>query len=157
MGARLGIESVLYLNGGTYGSPTWGALTFINDLTVNNQWDKADANSRASRIKQAVKTLLGLSWTGTILVPGETNADYTTIIDAMNSDDILDIMVLNGPNTENGVRGYRCDVQVTNATEDQGSGAVLYDQIEFMPTPSANPPKSVLVTSGAPVFSALPG
>jgi len=157
MSARLGIESVLYLNGGTYGSPTWGALTFINDLTVNNQWDKADANSRASRIKQAVKTLLGLSWTGTILVPGETDADYTTIINAMNADTVLDIMVLNGPNTENGVRGYRCDVQVTNATEDQGGGAVLYDQIEFMPTPSTNPPKSVLVTSGAPVFSALPG
>lgn len=150
---RRGIDCVAYLNTSTYGSPTWTPCDFINDFNMTNADDFADANSRASAIKKGVKTRKDLSFSGTLLSPGATNTAYDNIIAALNSSGVLDFMILNGPSTENGVTGWRADFQVTQGNQDQGSEAVLYDEIEIKPYPSANPVKTVLVVSGAPVFT----
>jgi len=150
---RRGIDCVAYLNTSTYGSPTWTECDFINDFTMNNADDSADANSRASAVKKFVKTMKDLSFSGTLLTPSAANTAYDNIIAALNSSTVLDFMILNGPSTENGVRGWRADFQVTQGNQDQGTGVVLYDEIELKPYPSANPVKTVLVVSGAPVFT----
>jgi hypothetical protein len=40
-------------------------------------------------------------------------------------------------------------------TEDQGTQAVIMPDIEIKPTVTNNAPASVVVTAGAPVFTAL--
>lgn len=150
--AKLGIKCVLYRNTATYGSPTWNAIACVKDLTVNPAWDEADGSTRASRVKLSAKTLMGLEISGTVKAD-YTDEDYAVLLDALNSDDVLDLMVLNGPSTENDVTGYRADFQVFSGSQDQASGAIVFDSIVLKPTVSANVPKQVVVATGAPTFS----
>ncbi len=152
--AKLGIKAKCYYNSATYASPTWVELTCVSDFAQAVAWDKADVLTRATRVKMAAKTMLGLSWTGKLKV-GDADTGYQAMMTAVLSDAPTDFLILNGDKATNGVIGYRCDCQVMSATEDQGTGAVLFDDIEFMPTPSVNVPQSVLVTATVPVFTTL--
>lgn len=152
--AKLGIKCKLYYNTASFVTPTWVEITCVSDFTQSVEWDVAEVLSRLTRIKQGVKTMLGLSWSGKLKV-SDTDAAYQAIMASLVSDGALDVMVLNGDKTATGSIGYRCDVQVNSATEDQGTGVVLYDEIKFTPTPTNNQPASVLVTAGAPVFTSL--
>lgn len=156
MGTPLGINSKAYYRStGTYGSPTFTEVTIISDLAVNVQWDEADASARSSRVKSTAKTMLGLEFTGRLkVVPG--NAVYTAFINALMSDDVLDVLILNGAKDVNDVRGYRCDVQVFQGNEDQAMANALFLDIVMKPNDYTNPVKAVLVASGAPTY-AIPG
>lgn len=154
-GAKLGIKCVAYYNTGTYGTPVWTAITCINEFTQSAEWDEAEVLYRGTRVKQAVKTLYGLSWSGKLKV-SDSDTAYQAILAALVSDATLDMMILNGDKTVNNTIGYRCDVQVFSATEDQGTGVVLYDEVKFKPSPmGGNPPSSVLVATGVAGFTAL--
>ncbi len=152
--ALLGILAKFYLNSASFGSPTWGAVSLIGDLKVPAKWDVQEVLTRASRLKLKVKTMLDVDITGT-LKTDLTDANYTTLYAAMLNDDIVDVMCLTGANTATGVRGWRFEAQVVNLSQDQGPGAVIFDEFGLIPAPTANPPKSVLVTGGAAVFSSL--
>lgn len=153
--AYLGRNAKFYLNTGSYGSPTWSEVPNISDLTLNRAWDEGDASTRESAMKQAVKTLLDAAVSGKLkFTIGDSNT--TTILDALDSPTTtIDIMCLNGPQTTNGMKGVRYPAQVTQGNEDQGLGVVLYEDIKFMPTPTANPPCTVKVVGSAPVFTAV--
>ena len=151
---QLGILSKLYYNTATYGSPTWAAITLIGDLTIPQKWDVAEILIRASRLKFKSKTALDVSITGKLLA-SLTDTGYLALMTAMLDDSVVDFLALNGPNSTNGVRGYRFDGQVIGAGEDQGPGNVVWDDLEIQPALTANTPKSALVASGAPVFTAI--
>lgn len=150
----LGILSKTYRNTGTYGSPTWSEVTCISDLAINPAWDEADGSSRGSRAKQSGKTLMGLEISAKLRVsPGDEN--YEAFSDAVYDDTVLDLMILDGDDAVNDVRGWRADFHVFSAAQDQAMANVLYDDVVLKPAISANPTKSVLVTAGSPVFSAI--
>ncbi len=153
--AYLGRNAKLYLNTGSYGSPTWLEIANISDLTLNRAWDEAETNSRESAMKMILKTLLDGGISGKMkFTIGDSGT--TTIIDALNSPTTtLDVMCLNGPQTTNGVYGLRYPCQVTQGNEDQGLGVALYEDITFKPTPTTNPPCTVKVSGGAPVFTVV--
>lgn len=153
--AKLGINAVVYHNSGTYGTPVWDVISCVSDLAVNPAWDEADGSSRGSRVKASAKTQLGLEITGKLKV-SDTDAGYEVFADALLSDEALDLMILNGDKTANGVRGWRGDFQVFSAVQDQAMANVLYDDIVLKPTVSDNPVKSVLVAAGAPTFGSIP-
>lgn len=153
---KLGINSKVYRNSGTYGSPTWDEVTCVSDLAVNAAWDEADGSSRAGRVKQMSKTLMGLEITGKALV-SDAGADYLALWAAIHSDTPLDLMVLNGANDANGVRGYRADFHVFSGSEDQAMANQLYLDFVLKPAVSDNPVKYVVVTTGAPVFTSITG
>ena len=68
----------------------------------------------------------------------------------------LDVMVLDGTSSTNGVRGYRYDAIVTQGNQDQAIQNALYLDVNFAPNGFAdNAPQSVLVTAGSPVFTTL--
>lgn len=152
---QLGILSTLSINGGTFGSPTWTAVTLVGDLKVDSKWDVAEILIRAYRLKFKAKTALDVSITGKLLA-SLTNANYTVLLAAMLNDDIVDVMALNGPPTLNGARGYRFEAQVIDASEDQGPTGVVWNDFALVPVyGGTNAPKSVLVTTGAPVYTSL--
>ena len=155
--AKIGIKCVLYRNTGTNGSPSWSAVTVIADLTANTTWDKGPADSRSSRIKKSVKTMLGLTFSGTMKKTPD-DANYEAFMNAIIADSVLDLLILDGPSTTNGVRGWRIDAQIFEGTEDQGmSVGALYEAISIEPTDSVNEPKAVLVTGGALTYAAPGG
>jgi hypothetical protein len=153
---KIGINAKAYRNTATYEAPTWSEIDLISDLTVGLTWDTADANARESRIKQNVKTLLGLEVTGK-LKKRPLDANYEAFMNAIISDDILDLLILDGPNDEEGVRGWRIDSQITSGSEDQSLGNALYEDITIMPSLAEHNPLAVLVDSGGTLTYSTPG
>ena len=154
---KLGIKAKLYYrSAGIYGSPTFTEITGISDLSVNPAWDRGDVNSRSSRVKKQQKTLLGLEFTGTLKKqPG--NAAYEAFMNAMLSDEVVDFLILDDSKETVNARGWRVDCQVFQATEDQGTGTVMYEDFIIAPTDSDNEPKAVLVGAGPALTYATPG
>ncbi len=153
---KLGILSKVYRNTGTWGAPVWNEVTRISDLSVKPTWDKGDAGTRASRVKKSAKTMLGLTITGKIQV-SDSDTHYQNFWDAAHTDGTMDLLILNGPMTTNGVRGYRAEWQCFDASEDQAMGNVLYMDFELEPAPTDNEPKKVKVTGGAPQYTDITG
>lgn len=151
---RLGRDSVFYLNTGTFGSPTWAAVPQFSDLNVTAEWDETEASTRESKMKMKAKTLLGAE-VGGKLKPDLTDTNIGTILDALLSDAVVDVMVLNAASSVNGARGYRYECQVHSGNEDQGLGVAIFDDIKFKPFPTANAKQTAKVASGAPVFTAI--
>lgn len=131
MPAKIGIRCKIYINTGTYSSPTWDELTSVNDFKQNVAWNKVDAHDRGTRIDLAVKTSLALSWTGNVKTQGDS---YDLVLEAVLTDKIKDCLILNGDKATEGVTGWRSPCQFFSANQDQGRGTVLYDEIEVMPT-----------------------
>lgn len=159
--AKLGVNCKAYRNTGSYGSPTWNEFTEFTDFSVAGDWDAVDVFRRGQRVKQKVKTLLGIEVSAKHLAidkPASADtSDYTALMDAFLGDGTIDVLILNGAVATSGVRGYRFDAQVHGATEDQGPGAVLMDEIKLVPCPTDNDPQAVLIVSGTPQFKPLTG
>lgn len=152
--SKLGILSKVYRNTGTYGAPVWVEVTSISDLSVEANWDEGEASTRASRVKKTKKTMLDVPITGKIKV-SDTDAAYIAFWNAAHSDDVLDLMILNGSSSTNGVRGYRGEFDVNTPKEDQGMGNVLFMEFSLKPSDSAEQFSKVVVSGGAPTFTAL--
>lgn len=155
-GVRLGRDAVFYLNtnSGNFNTPTWTAVPQFSDLNVEAAWDAADANTRESRMKLQAKTLLGAAVSGKLKFD-LTDANIATIMAALLSDNVVDVMCLNGPSNTNGAIGYRFEAQVHQANEDQSLGVAIYEDIKFVPYPTANAKQSVKVTAASPVYTAI--
>jgi hypothetical protein len=156
MGTPIGILSKLYYrSGGTYNSPTWAEVAIAGDVSVSPQWDEADISSRGSRVKSMKKSMLGLEMSVKLKkVPG--NSVYGAFVDALMSDGVLDVLVLDGDKATNDVRGWRYDAQVFQGNDDQSLNGGGFLDLVLKPMDDTNPTKAVLVTAGALTF-ATPG
>lgn len=153
--AKLAIKAGTYYNSGNFASPSWVEITCIENWQVSPNWQNAEIRSRATRMILNAKTLAGLTISGRVLASDTGDGGYNTILAAINNDDTLDIMALNGSNTTNGATGYRMECQVHFTNESQNPDEVIYDEVEFRPAFTGNNPQSVTVTAGAPVFTEL--
>ena len=155
----LGLNAVLYRNTGTYGSPTWVAVTCVSDLKVDPVYDTAEIPTRASKVKKFGKTLIGVTITGTLKSSLSGDAAYLAIYAAMVSQTTeLDLVVLNATSASNGAHGFRGPMFVTKGGEDQGVSAGIKTEVEFVPADPATSTdyfSSVLVPADAPVFTNL--
>ena len=158
----LGINAKCYRNTGSWGSPTWSEVTCISDFTLPVGWDTVEAPTRASRVKSGARTLVALNPTGK-LKSSVDEENYLAFWEALmaapgSAEEELDLLILNGPHTTNGCRGYRGMFIVTKGDEDQGLGNALFNDIALMPSAFATasePFSSAVVTAGAPVYTAL--
>jgi hypothetical protein len=154
--AKLGLNAKLYRNTSTYEAPSWSEVTLISDLSVNPSWDEADASARESRVKQSVKTLMALEVSGR-LKKKPLDGNYEAFMDALLSDDVLDLLVLDGDKDTEGNRGWRCDFQVFSANEDQGMGNALYEEISLKPSITDHAAKAARIGSGGSLTYSVPG
>lgn len=153
---KLGRNAKFYRNTGNFASPTWSEISAVRDLTVNAAWQTTDAPDRSTVVNGQAKTLLDLTVSGTLKCK-DADAGYVAVMEAMISPSAsMDVLVLNGPSTSNGARGYRFDAIVTQANEDQGLTNSLYEDVSFAPNAFAdNAPQSAVVTNSAPVLTTL--
>jgi hypothetical protein len=155
--AMTGLEAGFYVRtGGNFSSPTWTELTDIGDFTQNGAWKTAEVELRSSPAVMGVKTTIDIGVSFKMLSrPSGPSAAYNTVIAALTTRDVVDVMTLNGSNTTNGARGWRYEGQVTSGSEDLGTQSVSMPDVEIKPTVTNNVPQSVVVSSGAPVFTSL--
>lgn len=153
---KLGRNAKFYRNTANFASPTWAEVSAIRDLTVNSAWQTTDAPDRSTVVNGKAKTLLDLTVSGTLKCK-DADAGYVAVMEAMLSPSgTMDVLVLDGPNSTNGARGYRFTAIVTQANQDQGLSNSLYQDVNFEPDAFAdNAPQSAVVTNSAPVLTTL--
>lgn len=151
--ATLGINSKLFYNTATFGTPTWVEITIVRDLNVESAWNMGDASTRVSPVIQEEPTQLKLGISCKILSDG--SVIYLLLSTRHYARTMIDIMCLDGSSATNGVEGVRYEAKIGSWTQDQGAGNVNYRDVTFAPCASANPPKSVAVSAGAPVFTTI--
>lgn len=106
-GPRAGIDGAVYRNTGSAGSPTWVEIEKVKDVIPGMAWDMVEAGSRETVAKLYEKTRIDL---GAQLVARADAADagYQALYDAALSKTAqLDLLVLDGPITEEGASGFR--------------------------------------------------
>lgn len=151
---RLGIKSKLYVNEGTYATPSWAEVNLVSDLQVNGAWDEGESSARISVVKTMEATQLALDLSGKIRSQ-YTDPTYRILYEAFIAADSVDILVLDGDKTLNGSTGFRFDGKVFSFSEDQSLGAVLYKDFTIKPCVADNVAKRALVASGTLAYDAL--
>lgn len=130
---KAGIDGAVYRNTGTYGSPTWTEITNVRDVSPAFPWDMGDASSRATPVKLYRKTQTDWS-TQVVVRTDDADAGYQALYDsAMGAGLPIELMVLNGPVTEEGAAGVRAHWNVSLAGTAQGAGDVQYDTYDLKP------------------------
>lgn len=153
----LGILAKLYRNTGSYGSPVWSECTLISDAQVSPAWDEGSADARESRIKQVRKTMMGLEVTGKMKKKID-DTNYEAFMNALLSDAVLDILVLDASKDTVGARGWRFDAQVFSGTEDQAMNVgAMYVDLALKPSLDTNNPVAVKVAAGPTLTFSTPG
>jgi hypothetical protein len=156
MTVKYGFKGTINNNTGSYGTPTWSAISNVRDVMVNADPEKFDASTRAGNgIKQYEPTLIDLGVTGKIRSDETDTNGFVAIETAFLTRASMDLMILDGAATVSGSRGYRFDAKVFKFGEDQNLGGVNFREFEFAPCVSANAPSKAVVTTGSPVFTAL--
>jgi hypothetical protein len=127
---KLGINAKVYRNTGTYGSPTWTAIDLVRDASMNLPWDFGEASARVTKVKLYAPTQIDFNIQITVRMDDADTA-YNALWDAMVTPVALDLLVLDGPVTTEGVRGVRCHFYVSLTGIDQGIGAVEYANFDL--------------------------
>ena len=153
--SKKGYTAHIYYNTGSYGSPTWSAIDIITDPDLPMKFDEIESTTRASGgVKEFEPGLIDLGFSCKIKSDESVTA-YTALETAVLARSSVDIMVLDGGSTTNGSRGYRFDAKIFDWGQPQAIADELYNTLVLKPCPSSNEKKSVVVTSGAPVFTTL--
>ena len=130
---RLGKNSVLYRNTGSYASPTIATVRNVKDLKVPNSLGEDDVSARITGGFEAMVTTLfkvGISWT----MFADDGADITAIRTAYYAQSVVEFFVMNGALTDTNARGLRITCLIKKFEESQGNDkAVTYD-VEVGPT-----------------------
>lgn len=153
---KLGFKGTLNNNGGTYGSPTWANMSSVSDVTVGAGFTEAKGSTREYGVDFFEPTMLGFEISGKIRSDDSDANGYIALETAFLARSPLDLMVLDGASATNGNRGFRMDFKVFKWEEEQGLDGVMYRAFTLKPcVPINGGPASVVVTSGAPVFTSF--
>lgn len=156
--SKLGIKCKAYRNSASYATPTWVSMDSVLDATVNPAWKEGDASSRASRAELVEPTMLGMSLDLNVKAD-DAAADYIALWNqfASAAQGGLDLLILNGDNATEGVRGWRAPFAIMGAPEEQSKDGVVYDKFNLKPTYNASgyPKYAVVGASSAITYTAV--
>ena len=140
----LGITSVAYVNLGSYDVPTFTPIQLIGDLSYNPSWNLGDVQQEPTNMTMEI--------TGRIR-KNMNNTPFLALRAAFLTTAIVDIMILDGPMTLNGVDGIRNEFKVSVFSEDQALQNVVFKDFTLVPCITDRKPQSVIVNAGAPDFT----
>lgn len=150
---QLGIDGEVYRNAGTFGSPTWTAVSLVRNVSSGMVWNMADASIRATAAVLQAKTQVAIS--GSIEVRADpADAGYQVLFDASRGRTPADLMILDGPITQEGCKGVRGHMNL-NFEQDQNINDVIYTRFAFSPAWHADgyPSYVEMGASSAPTFT----
>ena len=150
-GPKTGINSVVYRNTATgaskYATPTWSAVDHTRDGTPNQAWDLGDAAIRATKVKLYHPTQKEMQMS-VVVRCDDVDAGYLALKGASELGTALDMLVLDGPISTEGSRGFRSYFFVSESGQPQGAGDVLYSTFDLRPGFG-------LLDSGSPAYPTL--
>lgn len=131
-GIKIGPKCVAYRNTGTYGSPTWTAMSFVRDAQAATPWDFQDASIRDTRVKMYHPTQIDFAFSLTVRCD-DADAGYQALLGAAQEGTALDLLILDGPVSTEGSAGVRSYFHVSMTGQPQGMGDVLYATFDLKP------------------------
>ena len=140
----LGLDAKLYLNSGTYASPTWDEVANVKDLSLALEKSEADVSTRASAwslIKGALKS-------ATIdfnQVYDTTDANWTAFKNAYLSNTSVECAILDGGVGADGTEGLRASCEVLKWSHSQNLEEALMTEISLKPTRADNAPEWMVI------------
>lgn len=117
-GPGVGYSRILYRNTAAYATPTWAIIENCQDLTLNDETTAAEASTRAGAFKRYLAGLHDISVEFSSVYDA-TDADFEALLDAKRDRTTIDIAVMDGTIATSGNRGFRADMMVENASENQ--------------------------------------
>jgi hypothetical protein len=146
---KLGLNAVCYYKvGGVAGTGEWLPLDNLKNLTLNLESGEADVTTRgANGWRLKIATLKEASIEGDLLYD-TADVGCAAIRNAYFGNLLIGILALDGPMTEVGNEGLRCDASVLSFTRDESLEEALAAKIKIGPTYSASPPQWVRTAAG---------
>jgi len=132
----VGLDMYLYVNTGTYGSPTWVLVDNCQDLKRSETRDEAELNSRKSDEKQKEPTLadVAIAWN---MIPDETDTNYVLIRTNEEGRILTELALANQPIAASGCVYSRREVKFFEFSEDQPLAGGLTTAITAKPCKGA--------------------
>lgn len=158
-GIKIGPKCAVYRNTGTYGSPTWTAITNVRDAQVAIPWDLVEASIRDTRVRLYHPTQIDFAVSLTVRCD-DADAGYQALLGAAQEGTTIDMMILDGLVSVEGSAGVRSHFHVSMTGQPQGIGDVLYATFDLKPgfgldgsAAPANPKYAVAGAASAMTFS----
>ena len=143
MGAIRGVECKVYLNTGSYESPTWSEWACTRDTTLAFDFEEVDASCRGGGgFRQSAVALTALEVSGSA-IKEKDDAVFVAMELAARSRTIVDVLVLDGVRTSADSDGWRLDAQIFGWTENQPFEDIVTVDFTLKPARSANVPTAV--------------
>lgn len=107
--SKVGYEMKLYVNSGSYGSPTWDEVTICKNLRRNKSRGEADTTTRGNNgWRRRKPTLKDFEATFELdYVPD--NTEYLAIRDAFDDADVVELAFADGDIATPGTEYFRCE------------------------------------------------
>lgn len=156
MATKYGFKGKVYLNSGSYGSPTWNEVSNLREVKVGAAFNEDDVTVRAGGgLAQFEAVILALEVSGKIKTDEADTTGFVAMETAFLTRAALDVMVLDADDAVTGARGFRFDAKVFKFEEDQANEKTLFRDFTLKPCLSANAAQKAVVASGSPVFTSL--
>lgn len=143
MGVKLGLDARLYMNSGTYASPTWLELKKVRDLTLNLETGEADVSTRDNEGWRAtVSTLKDASLEFELVIDPE-DSGYASIVGSFLENEPIEFVVLDGPVSgagSVGSQGLRATFRISNFSRNEALEEAVTASVTAKPTYSEHPP-----------------
>ena len=146
MGVRLGLDAKLFLNSGSYASPTWEELPNVKDLTLNVEAGEADASTRGNGGWRATLATLKDGSIEFEMIWDTADAGFTAIKDAFFNNTPIEFAALDGDVATAGSQGLRATMAITNFSRNEPLEEALTVSVTAKPTYAANPPEWMTTT-----------
>ncbi|MCZ2341692.1 MAG: phage tail protein [Bacteroidales bacterium] len=146
MSVKLGLDAKLYRNTGSSGTPTWGEVANVKDVTLNLSAGEADVTTRGNAgWKATVATLKDASIEFT-MVWDNADTHFAAIRDTFLNHAAVDFAVMDGDITTAGSQGLRATCMVTNFSRNEALEEAITVSVTVKPTFSATPPTWLVTT-----------
>jgi len=141
MGAKLGMDAVLYRNTGSYGAPAWNKVVNVKDLTLNLEAGEADVTTRNNNGWRATIAALKDGSIDFQMVWDTGDADFTALKNAFFGNSSVELLVMSGPIDDTESEGLRATFSVTKFTRNEPLEEAITVDVTCKPTYADNAPE----------------
>lgn len=142
--AKLGFKAVIYkMDAADDTGATAAKIEGMSDCNLEFSRAELDASTRDSEIDEMEPGKATVTVTGKIRNDVE-NAGFTALQDSVINRSVIRVLVLNAPKTADSAYGFAFDAKNFSWTEDQGLGAVIFNEFSLKPCVSSFKKRAVV-------------
>ncbi len=148
-----GISCKLFINTGSYATPTWAEVDVLQDVTLSQSKESFKTTIRKYKgINTYKPTTSEVEINGKLLVPDlgtDADGDFAKFQDAWDANEAIEVLAITGGIADTGARGIRGFFSIFKFDEDQSNDNELFKDFTLKPTNVPNTVSTVTATAQA--------